>query len=280
MKNCLLTLIALVVLLSPATTWTQMVPTATVIMVDTIDCAPGEAFALTIRMENSIVPFAGLQLPLRFDSPYVTIDSVSFVGSVKPSGTTGRAEIDETSDTLGITYYPVFGPTPFATVTESAGILATIHGHVEYGAAPGLISVDSIYHPTQSTNWTGIGFADALGLGLYTPNDFIDGGILVLSPTDVGDSKDAMPTSFGLTQNYPNPFNPVTSIEFSLPTAGPVRFDVFNILGQNVTTLIDKPMSAGHHTVEFDASKQPSGIYFYRLTHTSGSDTRKMVLLK
>ncbi|MFH1686462.1 MAG: T9SS type A sorting domain-containing protein [bacterium] len=280
MKKYSLMCCVFVLLLAPLTSWSQMVPTSARIMVDTVECVPGEMFALTIRLESSVVPFAGLQLPLKFASDFVTIDSVSFGGSLKPAGTTGRAEIDVATDTMAITYYPAFGPTPFAVVSEAAGTLATIHGRLESGAAPGYISVDSIYHPVPTTNWTGIGFSDALGSGLYVPAGFVSGAIKVLSPTDVGDSPGLLPTEFGLAQNYPNPFNPVTTIEFALPAAGPTRIDIFNILGQTVVTPVNESLSAGLHTLSFDASNQPSGIYFYKLSHAGGTETRKMVLLK
>jgi len=83
-----------------------------------------------------------------------------------------------------------------------------------------------------------------------------------------------------LEQNYPNPFNPSTVIGFGLPTASQVNLQVFNILGQSVVTLVDRPMDAGWHEVEFDGGELPSGIYFYRLRHENGNLTRKMILVK
>lgn len=88
------------------------------------------------------------------------------------------------------------------------------------------------------------------------------------------------PGAISLSQNYPNPFNPTTNIEFSLPTNTRVQLDVFNLLGQKVATLLDKPMSAGDHSTAFDASALNSGIYFYSLSTENGTVTKKMTLIK
>jgi hypothetical protein len=90
----------------------------------------------------------------------------------------------------------------------------------------------------------------------------------------------AVPDQFRLSQNYPNPFNPTTQIEFSLPTAGPAKLVVYNVVGQAVTTLIDESLSAGVHTATWDASNVASGVYFYRLTTDDHAESRKMMLLK
>jgi hypothetical protein len=96
-----------------------------------------------------------------------------------------------------------------------------------------------------------------------------------------------LPTEFALEQNYPNPFNPTTQILFSVPSAGEVSLAVFNVLGQQVKTLIDGEMPAGNHMVEWDRTSDAghnvsSGVYFYRLTAraTGFVETKKMMLLK
>lgn len=76
-----------------------------------------------------------------------------------------------------------------------------------------------------------------------------------------------IPLAYALHQNYPNPFNPVTTIEFDLPEAATVTLKVFNLLGQEVATIIEaEEIDLGVHSVEFNAGKLASGIYFYRLT--------------
>jgi len=90
-----------------------------------------------------------------------------------------------------------------------------------------------------------------------------------------------VPDQFELSQNYPNPFNPSTRINFSIPVDANVSLKIYDILGREVSTLADNEFkSAGQHTVNFDASNLPSGIYFYRLQAGDFVQVRKMMLLK
>ncbi len=89
-----------------------------------------------------------------------------------------------------------------------------------------------------------------------------------------------IPTDWSLSQNYPNPFNASTVISFGLPNDAQVRLDVYNILGQRVTTLKDEWMSAGNHQATWNSDKVASGVYFYRLMTDEFTKTRKMTLMK
>jgi len=111
-------------------------------------------------------------------------------------------------------------------------------------------------------------------LGDYTSGNIL-GTTGISAPPNTG-----VPGTYALGQNYPNPFNPSTSVEFSLPAASHVRLAVYNMLGQEVATIVNGPMVAGTHMVRFDASHLSSGVYLYRLTAGSFSKTLKMVLLK
>ena len=85
---------------------------------------------------------------------------------------------------------------------------------------------------------------------------------------------------FELLQNYPNPFNPSTTISYQLSANSFVTLKVFDVLGREVETLVNQRQNAGSYTVTFDASKLPSGVYFYRLTTGSLVETKKMAVLK
>lgn len=89
-----------------------------------------------------------------------------------------------------------------------------------------------------------------------------------------------IPQEFTLSQNYPNPFNPSTKISFSLPSSSNVSLKVFNTIGQEVSELVNGNLEPGNYSVDFNASKLSSGIYFYRLSAGSFSNTKKFILLK
>jgi len=85
---------------------------------------------------------------------------------------------------------------------------------------------------------------------------------------------------FELSQNYPNPFNPATTIRFNLPGAGNVKLTLFNILGQEIRTLVNEFKESGVHTINFNASELNSGMYIYKIEAGTFVQTRKMTLIK
>lgn len=100
-----------------------------------------------------------------------------------------------------------------------------------------------------------------------------------------GIAGEGLPDEFALEQNYPNPFNPTTEIQFSLPVASRVNLTVFNLLGQQVKSVVNGNMEAGVHTVTWNGTNSSgnqvsSGIYFYRIEAGDFNLTRKMMLLK
>ena len=109
----------------------------------------------------------------------------------------------------------------------------------------------------------------------------------VWSNTWIGDQATMVSTDegivvneFALHQNYPNPFNPQTTIKFSLPEPQLVNLSVYNMLGQQVMTLVDRELPAGYHTAKWYAGDIASGVYIYKLTSGNKSLTQKMLLMK
>ncbi len=92
--------------------------------------------------------------------------------------------------------------------------------------------------------------------------------------------KTDLPREFALRQNYPNPFNPSTTIKYDLSVDSRVTLKVFNILGQEVVTLVSEDQKAGYRSVEWNASNMASGVYFYRLQAESFSEIRQLILLR
>ncbi len=102
----------------------------------------------------------------------------------------------------------------------------------------------------------------------------------LLSPTDVLQEDSGLPLNFILRQNYPNPFNPLTTIEFSIPKVEFISLKVFDILGKEVSVLVNEERSIGNYKEVFDGIDLPSGVYYYNLRAGAFSSTRKFVLLK
>ena len=135
---------------------------------------------------------------------------------------------------------------------------------------------------------------DKYGGAIITWEDYRDGGfnsdiyaqnvshlgILGVANPISGDQSNEMPSKFSLGQNYPNPFNPSTIIPYQIPSRSHVILKVYNILGQEVTTLINSEMKAGSYAVRWDAGNVPSGLYIYTLTAGTFSESRKLILIK
>jgi hypothetical protein len=88
------------------------------------------------------------------------------------------------------------------------------------------------------------------------------------------------PNTFALGQNYPNPSNPKSKIDYEIPLKGKVHLSLYNLLGQEVLTLVNEIKDAGYYTAEFDGSNLASGVYFYRFISEGFTSTKKMLLVK
>jgi len=102
----------------------------------------------------------------------------------------------------------------------------------------------------------------------------------IVAPNSIEIINPNVPGEYYISQNYPNPFNPSTEIDFKLPEAGLITLRVFDLLGKEITTLVNEQMQAGGYRVTFDASNLPSGVYFYTLQANNYVNTKKMILLK
>ena len=118
------------------------------------------------------------------------------------------------------------------------------------------------------------------GGGQYPYDCFVTKISLVSDTSSIVSERIEMPLEYALNQNFPNPFNSSTTIEFSLPKSCAVKLELFDLLGRRISTLVNTPQNAGVHHVRFDGKNFASGEYFYRLSTTNFTQTRKMILLK
>ena len=106
-------------------------------------------------------------------------------------------------------------------------------------------------------------------------------GSFTAALTGVDDQQtNGSPLSFRLEQNFPNPFNPTTSIKYQIPNTKHVTLKVFNMIGQEVATVVDEDQESGYKSVQFDGGGLSSGVYFYQLTAGDFIQTKRLLLLK
>ncbi|SYZ72609.1 exported hypothetical protein [Candidatus Zixiibacteriota bacterium] len=246
---------------------------------------PGQNFTVKVWLSHNNMAITSLKIPLEISSPYLTCNYVDMTtGTLKKADVEGYYIVQ--GQRIELSYIPavVF---PLPTITEDSGLIATLYFTASASAPNTTVQIDSLYKDSTFTFndslyhiWTRLEFTDDQGLLTTIPN-FTPGTVEIRHSTDIPDEqKGLLPATLELGQNYPNPFNPSTAISFSLPARSAVRLDVFNLLGQKIMTLADGDYPAGVHTVTWNASDVPSGIYFYRLTTDEGKLTRKMLLMK
>ncbi len=158
---------------------------------------------------------------------------------------------------------------------------------------PRILDIDDLANPTQightekinlSYNYSNHNYTGIISKGdIFYILDVTEGFYILRNTHGETTQIDQMkfrPREYSLSQNYPNPFNPSTTISYSIPEQGAVQLKVFDILGREVKTLVNKEQTAGSYEVKFDASELNSGIYFYQLKADSYMETKKMVLVK
>lgn len=105
-------------------------------------------------------------------------------------------------------------------------------------------------------------------------------GTITVNPMEVKHISNSVPDKFELKQNYPNPFNPVTTIRFDISKNAVVKLRIFDLKGEEVSTLVKQELQPGSYSVEWDASNYASGVYYYRLEAPGFSESKKLMLLK
>lgn len=253
--------------------------TAAKISVSSTTASPGEQAIIPVYLSDNDIDIMALTVPLKYSSTDLRVDSVSFAGTLLRYNMAALVHIDNSERFVRFTYSPT---TSMPIISDEGGLLARIFFSVDDNASEQAAEIDSVNRLESSGPpefWTRLEIADASGLVLYFP-EFAPGTLSVQTPTAVDDSWSGLPTELALRQNYPNPFNPSTIIAYSLPERAHVTLKVFNILGQEVETLVDEVRNAGIHEERWDAADQATGIYFYRLAYRDKVLTKKMALLK
>ena len=152
--------------------------------------------------------------------------------------------------------------------------------------------MESLYQNWDGSNWKNfwkdthsydgnnnlIGYLEQDWVGMDWVN--IGKGIYTYATIDGIDKSSALVNRYKLSDNYPNPFNPSTTIKYQIPKTDLEILKVYDVLGKEVTTLVNKEQPADEYEIKFEANGLPSGIYFYRIQAGNFSQTKKMMLLK
>ncbi len=191
-------------------------------------------------------------------------------------------------------------------------------GSIAFAPEISIPALRYMYDQYRTNIWTGYGFRDAFNLGknwwgpdmlgidqgpfvlmienyrtgkvwnTFMKNTIVAEGLSRIGFTTVTSATEeaaALPDQFGLHQNFPNPFNPETTIRYDIPAGVTkngtyVTLKIFDLLGNEIRTIVNEKQSSGSHSVRFSADQLASGVYFYRLTAGNYSSSKKMVLLR
>ena len=212
-----------------------------------------------------------------------------------------RMNVDEARNLKGYGFTVQFDQSRYEYVEARQvvdGLLSGADGQtalfVASNKTPGEVVIGSMNINGQSADGSG----DLVEIVFRTqdsplPSDFqvlegvlvdLTGSVDQITNVQVG-NLNLLPQEYGLKQNMPNPFNPATTINYQIPEAGRVKIVLYNVLGQEVRTLVDQSMEAGFHNVVWDGADEygrrvASGLYVYRMTADDFNHIRKMILLK
>jgi hypothetical protein len=204
---------------------------------------------------------------------FYSVDSLKSLSRYYPSDGVGKPApndiLNVPADSLFVSYQPDFYNDWMALDGKNDYHLLSKAAAVGTGFTPPA--------PTATNHWGNPYF----GNGTQTlPGDANIGALGVGSPTAVSKQSSGLPGSYTLSQNYPNPFNPSTIISYTIPKSQFVTLKVYNLLGQLITTLVNKQQNAGTYQVSFEPNKLSSGIYFYSINSGSFSSVKKMMYIK
>ncbi len=232
---------------------------------------------ITVPLEiTNEVELSALDIPLRF-SDGVILKAVEFNNTRVDYFDVQAANINNEEKTVVIGLLPQLSATYKPALEPGSGEIARLVFEIVDPSVEAItLEPTNLENPTHFLTFVHVDRdADASQRIQMVEPVFINTSI---SLSGVGEPE--LPVTFALFQNYPNPFNPATQISFDLPQTSHVLLNVYNVLGQNVATLIDREMEAGNHVFEWDGSNQASGVYFYRLTTGDYTATKKMLMLK
>ncbi len=231
----------------------------------------------TYALEGMVGSYLGVPFPALVQAG---IDAQGFPFTTRPGVLSGWYKFstpDGSGDYLYITTALYKGGLSGAGVAAgSVQITASAPTYTQFSIPLTYLSSD---FPDTAVIQVGIGHSGSASSFSPSTQFFLD--FLSYSGTNgIAAERTSLPQTYLLSQNYPNPFNPSTTITFALPKAGYTKLVVYDLLGRRVATLVDGFVNAGTHTIRFEDSRLPSGVYLYQLESGSYRATRRMTLMK
>lgn len=270
-KRFTLTLVVLVALLVPSLV---MGAASTEFTVAKAQAQTNNVVVVPLTVSND-KELAALDIPLKF-SDGVTLKEVDFANTRVDYFDLKAAVIDNENQTVVIGLLPQISAAEKPYLEAGDGVVANLVFEINDETLKEItLEAVELKGPDHKLSFV---YREGEAGNTQIKVDRPDFGqtVVALYGTDNG----GLPISYSLHQNYPNPFNPSTQIAFDLPSASHVELAIYNVLGQEVKTLVNQQMEAGSHVVTFDGSSLASGIYFYRISTDQFSDTKKMMMLK
>jgi len=274
LKNYRIITVIIAILMVPAVAFSanKFGPSAAVAGIDNTVIVP-----LEIANDDGVM---AIDIPLKF-SEGVTLKEVTFENTRVEHFDLKISRIDNDERTVVIGLIHQLSPTPKEPLAAGEGVIANLVFEVNDPSVTEIrLEENETKSPAHDLVFVYNTRSQPGQLAFDETNPDFEAVSIALSGV-----VSTLPTEFALAQNYPNPFNPTTEINFDLPKNAHVELNVFNILGQSVTTLVSGEMPAGSHQVSWngtdsDGGSVASGIYFYRISAGDYSSSKKMMLLK
>ena len=214
-------------------------------------------------------------LKSKYISGIAAIDTNLFVGTVDgwvfQHSPNYNGWIQKDSGLAAVTVFSLLANNKNLFAGTSEGVFAFLENDTSWKAVNDSLSNSKIYAMAVHDSLLFIG--TELGVWYRRLSDFA-------VPTSVANNHSNLPDKFTLNQNYPNPFNPATTISYTVNKSSLVSIKIYDVLGREIETLVDKYLLPGVYKTEFNAKNLASGVYFYRLQAENYALTKKMVLIK
>ena len=237
------------------------------------------------------------------DSIYIMVyqndDQLNFVPTYYPSTIdwqqASKVYPSQNSNNIDIKVFRInnkSNPYNISGFTQSENVLSNLSGAVVYAQigkdfknygvslSDGSYIIDKLPSGSYTLTAYRLGYNKTTRYVKISSNNITMVNFSFINPCEINIQASKNPTFFALYQNFPNPFNPTTNIKYQIASSSYISLIIYDILGREVTTLVNEKQNSGSYNVKFDGTKYSSGVYFYKLVSGDYTETKKLILLK